>query len=138
MVPFSFTALAADCDAAHPAIVIVDDDPTLVSVVCDVLVDEGIPAASCPYGHRAHACIRAKQPKLALLDIQMPDVDGIALFQQLRADPQTRTIPVIFFTANAHLLQRDLPDYEQQGVQLLAKPFELGDLLAAVQRALAA
>src|SRR5687767_5006350 len=98
MFPWYVTAaLAANSDAADPAVVIVDDEPALVSMVCDFLSDEGIPTESCPYGMQALACIRTRQPKVAILDIQMPVVDGIQLFQLLRADPQTRDIPVIFF-----------------------------------------
>jgi CheY-like chemotaxis protein len=135
MIPLYATlVLAANSDTAHPAVIIVDDDPSIVSVVCDFLSDEGVGAASCPYGRLAHACIRAKQPQVALLDIQMPEVDGIALFKQLRADPQTQAIPVIFVTANAHLLRTHLPDYEQRGAALVPKPFDLDDLLAAVER----
>src|SRR5688572_23570342 len=66
----------------HPAVIVVDDDVAIVEVVRDALFDEGIACESCPYGHRAHACIRAKQPQVVLLDIQMPEVNGIQLFQQ--------------------------------------------------------
>jgi CheY-like chemotaxis protein len=83
-------------------------------------------------------CIHTKQPRVAIRDIQLPVVDGIALFQQLRADPQPRAIPVIFFTANAYLLPTHLPDYEQQGATLVPKAIDIGELLVAVERALAA
>src|SRR5687768_8976233 len=119
--------------ATPSAVIVIDDDFAIVEVVRDVLLDEGISADSCPYGHDAYDCLRAKLPKVAILDVQMPGIDGIELFKQLRADPQTRDIPVIFFTANAHILQDRLPDYRQLGAELLAKPFHLNDLIDAVQ-----
>lgn len=119
-------------------VVVVDDDRAIVEVVCEVLEDEGIPTTGCPYGRRAHGCIRHKHPRVVLLDVQMPDVDGIELFRQLRADPATRTLPVIFFTANAHKLQERLPNYAACGATLLPKPFDMDQLIDAVSRALAA
>jgi putative two-component system response regulator len=68
----------------------------------------------------------------------MPGLDGVEVFRQLRADPATRAIPVIFFTANAPKLQQRLPDYQTLGVELLPKPFDVDTLLGAVTRALAA
>jgi CheY-like chemotaxis protein len=121
-----------------PAVVVIDDDFAIVEVVRDVLLDEDIPADSCPYGHQAHACLRTKRPQVAILDIQMAGIDGIELLKQLRADPLTRDIPVIFFTANAHLLRDRLPNYRQLGAELLPKPFHLNDLIDAVRRHLAA
>ncbi len=122
--------------AMAPQVIIVDDEPHVVQLVLDLLQDEGIVADSCPYGHRAHTCIRTKQPRLAILDIQMPDVDGIELFRRLRADPEIGSLPVIFLTANAHLLSKRLPDYATQNAVLLAKPFGVEGLLDLVSRML--
>ncbi len=121
-----------------PQVVVVDDEPEIVQVVCDVLEDEGIKATSCPHGRQALMCIRRKQPQALLLDIQMPDVDGITLFLQLRADPTTSSLPVIFVTANEHLLRTHLPDYRRLGAEVLPKPFDLDALVNAVERVLAA
>ena len=122
----------------RPIVVVVDDEPAIVDVVCEVLVDAEVADASgCPHGHRAHLCIRRKRPALVILDVQMPDVDGVEIFRQLRADPDTRAIPVIFCTANAHKLVQWLPDYQALGAHLLPKPFDIGRLIDVVERALA-
>jgi CheY-like chemotaxis protein len=121
-----------------PQVVVVDDEPEIVQVVCDVLEDEGIQATSCPHGRQALTCIRRKQPRVLLLDIQMPDVDGITLFRELREDPATSTLPVIFVTANEHLLNTHLPDYCALGAEVLPKPFDLDVLVHVVGRVLAA
>ncbi len=120
-----------------PTVVVVDDEPAIVDVVCDVLEDVDVAAVGCSLGHRAYTTIRREQPELVLLDVQMPGVDGISVFQCLRNDPATSDIPVIFFTANTHILQERLPDYHRQGAQLLAKPFNVSTLLDTVERALA-
>lgn len=103
-----------------------------------MLEDEGITTTGCPHGRQALICIRRKQPRVLLLDLQMPDVDGITLFLQLRAAPETSTTPVIFVTANAQLLDARLPDYQALGAELLPKPFDMDALISIVERALAA
>ena len=120
----------------NPEVIVVDDEAPIVELVCEVLNDEAIAAEGCPHGRSAYRCIRGKHPKLVILDIQMPEVDGIELFHQMRADPETSKIPVIFFTANAIRLEQRLPDYEVLGAQLLPKPFHVDRLLEAVSRAL--
>ena len=138
-MPQIYLSLLTGTPSVPPStVVVVDDDRMIVEVVCDVLEDEGIPTSGCPYGRRAIACIREKQPKVVILDVQMPEVDGIHLFRLLRADPTTRSLPVIFFTANAYKLQERLPDYEAQGATLLPKPFDMDKLIDAVTQALAA
>ncbi len=123
-------------DPTRPQVVVVDDEPAIVDLVCDALEDAELVAGSCPYGRKAHACIRNKQPQVVILDIQMPGVDGIQLFHLLRAAPNTQAIPVIFFTANAHVLRERLPDYQALGAELLPKPFHMDKLLDAVTQAL--
>ncbi len=57
-------------------------------------------------------------------------------FEQLRADPFLAQTAVIFLTANPHLIQERLPNYEQHGAALIAKPFEIPELGALVEEAL--
>ncbi len=118
-----------------PDVVVVDDELPIVELVCDVLTDEAITAEGCPHD-QALSCIRRKRPKAVILDIQMPGVDGIEVFQQLRAEPATADIPVIFFTANADRLYHWFPKFEELGAILLPKPFDLTRLVATVTRTL--
>ncbi len=114
--------------------VIVVDEPPIVEVVCDVLEDEGFHAVPCEHGPEAFSCIRREQPRLVMLDIQMPQVDGIQVFQLMRTDPVTAATPVIFFTANDHILRQKLPNYRQMGAELLPKPFDLTKLITLVEQ----
>ncbi len=118
------------------AVVVVDDEPPIVAVVCDVLHDEGFETISCMHGSEALACIRRERPQLVILDIQMPGVDGIEVFQRMRADPTTADIPVIFFTANSHILKERLPNYQDLGAKLLSKPFDIAKLIDLVEQTL--
>jgi CheY-like chemotaxis protein len=118
-------------------VVVVDDEPAIVQVVSDVLMDADVDIVTCAYSTEANSCIREAHPQLVLLDVQMPIVDGIEIFRAMRADPLTSTIPVIFFTANSDKLTQRLPDYKEQGATLLPKPFNVMNLLALVRQALA-
>ena len=119
-------------------VVVVDDEPAIAAVVCDVLSDADLAPVSCVHGREANACIRKNQPDVVILDVQMPGVDGIEVFQHMRSDPATRAIPVIFFTANADRLRQRLPNFRELGAALLPKPFNVTKLLALVETALAA
>ena len=121
-----------------PQVVIVDDEPAVVEAVCDVLDDANVAAVGCPHGRRVYACIAKMRPELLILDVQMPGVDGIEVFQTLRSDPATAALPVIFFTANVDKLTQRLPDYQAMGAVLLPKPFRIDKLLDMVHKSLSA
>jgi len=117
------------------AVVVVDDESVLVDVVCEMLADAGIIAEGCSSGQQAVESIRTMRPQFIILDLQMPQVDGVTIFRQLRADPETAAIPVIFFTANLDGLRAHIPNYQEQGALVLSKPFREEELLAVVERA---
>jgi CheY-like chemotaxis protein len=129
---FAFAASDPSAALASSLVIVIDDEPPIVDVVCQVLEDAGVQASSCPYGSQAAACIQSKHPRLVIIDVQMPGVDGIQLFEQLRADPTTASLPVIFLTANSHILQQRLPDYAARGAVLVPKPFKIAQLVAVV------
>ena len=120
-----------------PTVVIVDDEPAIVSVVCDILDTADLVTVGCTESRQAHTCICRTKPDLVILDLQMPSMDGLAVFKELRADPATRGIPVIFLTASAQKLEQRLPDYQALGAELLPKPFTMNKLLSVVNQSLA-
>jgi len=101
-----------------------------------MLEDAGIATVPCVHGLEAYSCIRREQPRVVILDIQMPVVDGIRGFEQMRADPATANIPVVFFTANAHVLRQRLPNYTAMNAQFLPKPFDIEALITVVEAAI--
>jgi CheY-like chemotaxis protein len=121
-------------EASSPAIVVVDDEPSVVRLVCDILDDGEIAALPWAQGTGAYLYIREQQPKVVILDIQMPKVDGIQVFEQLRADPSTAEIPVIFLTANVRILYERLPNFPEMRASVLPKPFNVRTLLSQVRQ----
>ncbi len=116
----------------RPHIVVVDDDPAIVALVRTILEDEGYVTTGCVGGRNATRCIRHAPADLVVLDLQMPDVDGAQVFQALRADPRTRTLPVIFITAYADDLEQHVPQYAAQDAVVLHKPFAIASLVLLV------
>ena len=80
-------------------ILIVDDTPANLEVISDTLSDAGFEVAIAPSGERAFKQLQLQLPDLILLDVMMPIMDGFEVCQQLKANPITQDIPVIFMTA---------------------------------------
>jgi two-component system, OmpR family, alkaline phosphatase synthesis response regulator PhoP len=77
----------------------------------------------------------AEQPDVILLDVMMPDMDGIATFDALQANPTTQSIPVILLTAKVQAT--DQKRFTQLGVQaVISKPFKAMKLPALITSAL--
>ncbi|WP_017653628.1 response regulator [Fortiea contorta] len=75
------------------------------------------------------------QPDAILLDVMMPEMDGITTFEQLQANPATKAIPVIFLTAKVQATDRHR--YTQMGmVSAIAKPFDPLKLASQIAAAL--
>src|SRR5439155_16555195 len=110
-------------------ILVAEHDPTTRELLALVLSDAGYRVRPTAHGEEALALARAARPRLILLSVRLPVLDGVAVCRRLKGDPRTRDIPVLFVTAVAG----EVPgDCRHQG--LLAKPFRLDALLAAVQR----
>lgn len=105
-------------------ILLVDDEADIREVAAlslQALGDWRVLSASG--GGEAIAIARAERPDVILLDVMMPELDGPTTLELLRADPQTRGIPVIFLTAKAQSAdQRGLAQLGASGV--LTKPFD--------------
>ena len=82
-------------------ILIVEDSPTNMLLAVDVLESAGHAVLQADRAESGIAIARAEQPELILMDIQLPDMDGMAATQTLKADPRTAAIPVIALTASA-------------------------------------
>ena len=119
-----------------PFVMIVDDERPLVELVCEGLEEAGIHAMSCTKSDEAYLQIQHHRPAVVILDVQMPEVDGLKIFRQMRADAATRSTPVIFFTGNVSKLRRWLPNYQELGAEVLPKPFDFDKLLHLVQKSL--
>ncbi len=115
-----------------PSILVVDDQPINVQLLKRKLEREGIRVTAAYSGLEALACIKKELPDLILLDVMMPDMDGIEVCQRLQADETTRGIPVIFITARTNKESR-LEGLGVGAVDYITKPIDLDETLARVQ-----
>jgi len=79
----------------------IDDDPLAVELVETVLTAEGFRVLKAHGGVEGLAVARQELPALLILDLLMPDLDGFAVLEQLRADPATAAIPIIILTGQS-------------------------------------
>ncbi len=115
-----------------PLIHIVDDVPKNIQVVCNILRGEDCEIAFSQNGGDALDRIKSNPADLILLDIMMPGMDGYEVCEELRKDPKTRDIPVIFLTAKTDM-DSTVRGFEVGGQDYLTKPFNSSELLARVR-----
>jgi CheY-like chemotaxis protein len=82
-------------------ILIVDDNPTNLKLVAYLVKAKGYDVDTAPDAETALAAIRARAPRLILMDVQLPGIDGLELTRQLKADPETSSILIVAVTAYA-------------------------------------
>ena len=116
-------------------VLVVEDEPENRLLLGVILSSEGYEVVEAEDGPAALAAARNDPPALVLLDVMMPGMNGYAVLEALRADPLTRSIPVIMLTA---LAQRgDVEQAIRMGVAgYVTKPFEPAELLQAMDKAL--
>src|SRR5215213_9609060 len=113
-------------------ILIVDDDPTIVEMLTELLLFEGYQVRSGRNGHEALAAIMAKRPALVLLDLQMPQMNGAEVLQALAETPFA-DVPIAIITATPAAAE---PLVGRSNVACMAKPLDIDALLAGVAQAL--
>lgn len=82
-------------------VLIADDDADILLLVRAVLERSGHEVVAASDGAEALASVRARKPDLVVLDIAMPEVDGLEVLRRLRADPTTSELPVVLLSARA-------------------------------------
>lgn len=105
-------------------VLVAEDDPDILAVVALALGRVGGMAVTCCQdGVAALNQVPAVLPDLVLLDVMMPELDGLETLARLRLDPRTAAIPVVFMTARVQ--PRDLESYRARGAAgVIAKPFD--------------
>jgi CheY-like chemotaxis protein len=117
---------------AAPSILVVDDQPINVQLLKRKLEREGIQVTTAYNGIEALELVKRAKPDLILLDVMMPDMDGIEVCQRLQADEQTRSIPIIFITART-TKEGKIEGLSVGAVDYITKPIDLDETLARVQ-----
>ncbi|MDX6408946.1 MAG: hypothetical protein QOE13_2017 [Gaiellaceae bacterium] len=116
----------------RPLILAADDNDDILGLVKAVLERAGYEVAAVGNGAQALASVADRRPDLAVLDITMPEVDGLEVLRRLRADETTRDLPVVLLSAQAQ--ESDVEQGFAAGASAyLKKPFrprELTDSIA--------
>jgi DNA-binding response OmpR family regulator len=118
------------CD--HGNIMIVDDNPANLKLLEDMLRQHGYEVRSFPRGRLALAGADQDPPDLILLDINMPELNGYEVCEQLKASDRLSVIPVIFLSA-LNATEDKVKGFRSGGVDYISKPFQFEEVQARVE-----
>ena len=116
-------------------ILIVDDEPHIIMMVRSRLIANGFAIITADNGVMGFETAKQEQPDLIILDVLMPEMNGIETLIKLKATEETKNIPVIMFTAKGQ--SEDVEKAQAAGaVDYIVKPFSPPVLLEKVNKAL--
>lgn len=116
-------------------ILIVDDTPGNLHLLSRILRKKGYKVREAIDGKTALQEVNNKLPDLILLDIMMPDLDGYAVCHQLKSEPYTAEVPIIFLSALDDIFDK-VKAFEVGGVDYITKPFKFQEVLIRVKNQL--
>jgi len=122
--------------ARNKRILVVEDDSELANTLCELLSDEGYQTESVVSGADAISKVRAASPALVILDLGLPDQDGVGVALEMASDRRTVHLPVLFISGHEDLAAR-VRECRQIQCDFLRKPYHADELLARVERCLA-
>lgn len=121
---------------AAPYILVVDDEPDIRNLVREILQDEGYEVSTAENGDAARKARLARRPDLVLLDIWMPDIDGISLLKEW-SEHAGLPFPVIMISGHG-TVETAVEATRLGAYDYIEKPLSLAKLLLTVERALEA
>lgn len=120
---------------ANELILVIEDNEQNRKLVRDVLTFKGYEIIEAETGEEGLCLARARGPRLVLMDIRLPGIDGIEALGRLRAEPVTREIPVMAMTAS--VMTQDRRRIMEAGFDAYqGKPIKVKDFVAAVDQLL--
>ncbi len=115
----------------RPPILVVDDDPVNVELMLELLSPERFDVSWCNDGREVMRLAKAQRPALILLDINLPNVDGLKLARMLREDPETRAAVIV--AVSAYAMAGDEERILKAGCdEFISKPIDTGTFLETV------
>ena len=117
----------------HKKVVVIgEDDEPIARLLRDAINDEpAYQAVIVPDGALVLETVRQVKADLLILDLMMPGLNGIEVFDRVRADKAVQNMPVLFVTAASKDYEKQFSD--RRITDVIAKPFDLNDLLAKVR-----
>jgi signal transduction histidine kinase len=113
-------------------ILVVDDLPENLRLLSNLLLEQGYGVRKATSGKMALRSAQTEPPDLILLDINLPDINGYEVCQQLKVGEDTRTIPVIFLSALDDALDK-VKAFEVGGIDYITKPFQVEEVLVRIE-----
>ncbi len=116
-------------------ILLIDDEPDLLRSTASLLKEEGYGVTAVSTGKEGLKMARSHLPNLLLLDLKLPDHNGLEMCKELKRDPKTQHIPIIMLTSKSDEIDIVI-GFEVGADDYITKPFRKRELLARVQNAL--
>jgi phosphate regulon transcriptional regulator PhoB len=116
-------------------VLVVEDEPDIRNLVVHHLTRDGFRCRTAASGPEALARIRTAPPDLVVLDLMLPELNGLEVCRRLRADPATAAVPIIMLTAKTDEVDR-IVGLEMGADDYVAKPFSPKELVARVRAVL--
>jgi phosphate regulon transcriptional regulator PhoB len=116
-------------------VLVVEDEPDIQNLIVHHLTREGFRCRTAATGTEALARVRSTPPDLIVLDLMLPEMDGLEVCRRLRGDPATASLPLIMLTAKTDEVDR-IVGLEMGADDYLAKPFSPKELVARVRAVL--
>lgn len=117
-------------------VVCIEDEPEMIDLVTLILSRKGYQVVGAMGGREGLQTILREKPDLVLLDLMMPDMDGWEVYQNMKGDDVTKTIPVIVVTAKAQSIDKVLGLHIAKVDDYITKPFGPQELLESVEKVL--
>jgi two-component system, sensor histidine kinase and response regulator len=117
---------------AAPKILIVDDQPINIKIIQRKIEKAGMEVLVASNGAECIGMVQEHKPDIVLLDIMMPEMDGIETCRKLKEDPETKDTPIIFITAKS-AKEDVLTGLDTGAVDYITKPLELDETLARIR-----
>jgi len=117
--------------ASNRTIMVVDDDPDIVTIVKTILEVKGYVVQSASSGQEVLSLLKELKPDLIILDVMMPQMDGLEVLTRLKGNPATSSIPVILLTAKVQY-EDVLGGYKLGADYYITKPFTSTQLMTGI------
>ena len=116
-------------------VLVIDDTPPNLHLLITMLTRRGYQVIGVSDSLKAVSTAQTEMPDLVLLDINMPNMNGFQVCEQLKSSDRTRDIPVIFISARDEVLDK-VQAFAVGGVDYITKPFQIAEVMARVENQL--